>query len=97
MKLKRHVLLALGIFCPAKCRTLILEFGVLSRLLNDDSYENAAKKALLEIWSRRSDLNLVGNTMNLYDKRWVDDMSGIGAGLDSFFEVFFTLNIVVSF
>ncbi len=83
----------LGICCLAKCRTLILEFGVLSRLLNDDSYEKAAKKAMLEIWSRRSDLNLVGNTMNLYNKLWVDDMSGIGAGLDSFFEVFFSFNI----
>ncbi|KAJ3273781.1 ER degradation-enhancing alpha-mannosidase-like protein 1 [Terramyces sp. JEL0728] len=46
-------------------------------------------KALYEIWARRSKLNLVGNTMNLFDDKWVDDMAGIGAGVDSFYEYLF--------
>jgi ER degradation enhancer, mannosidase alpha-like 1 len=54
--------------CTAGAGTLILEFGVLSRLSGNPIYETVAKKALLEIWSRRSALDLVGNTMNLFDK-----------------------------
>ncbi|KAJ3322709.1 ER degradation-enhancing alpha-mannosidase-like protein 1 [Boothiomyces sp. JEL0866] len=75
--------------CTAGAGTLLLEFGTLSRLLGDEKYEQAAKKALHEIWARRSKLNLVGNTMNLYDDKWVDDMAGIGAGIDSFYEYLF--------
>jgi mannosidase alpha-like ER degradation enhancer 1 len=54
--------------CTAGAGTLILEFGVLSRLTGNSSYESAARKAIMEVWSRRSDLGLVGNTMNLNDK-----------------------------
>ncbi|KAJ3258378.1 ER degradation-enhancing alpha-mannosidase-like protein 1 [Boothiomyces macroporosus] len=64
--------------CTAGAGTLLLEFGTLSRLLGDEKYELAAKR-----------LNLVGNTMNLYDDKWVDDMAGIGAGIDSFYEYLF--------
>jgi mannosidase alpha-like ER degradation enhancer 1 len=81
--------------CTAGAGTLVLEFGVLSRLLNDDKYEKAAKKALLEIWSRRSKLNLVGSTMNLDDKKWADQLSGIGASLDSFFEYLFKAHVLL--
>ncbi len=54
--------------CTAGAGTLILEFGTLSRLTGNPIYETVAKKALLEIYSRRSTLGLVGNTMNLFDK-----------------------------
>lgn len=65
--------------CTAGAGTLVLEFGTLSRLLGDPKYESAAKKALFEIWDRRSSINLVGNTMRLVDRTWVNAMSGIGA------------------
>lgn len=50
--------------CTAGAGTLILEFGTLSRLSGDPKYEMAAKKALLEVWSRRSDLDLLGNLIS---------------------------------
>lgn len=73
--------------CTAGAGTLILEFGTLSRLTGDPKYENAAKKALLEVWRRRSKLNLVGTTMSLTSDEWLDKTTGIGASSDSFHEV----------
>jgi mannosidase alpha-like ER degradation enhancer 1 len=55
--------------CTAGAGTLVMEFGVLSRLTGNPVYEQVAKKALIEIFERRSKLNLVGNTMNLFDRK----------------------------
>ena len=46
--------------------TLILEFGTLSRLTGDDRFEKAAYKAFFALWNRRSDIGLVGNTVNTW-------------------------------
>lgn len=44
--------------------SLILEFGVLSRLTDDPRFEEAAYKAFFAIWNRKSEIGLVGNTIN---------------------------------
>ena len=46
--------------------SLILEFGTLSRLTGDDRFEKAAYKAFFAIWNQRSDIGLVGNTVNIW-------------------------------
>lgn len=51
--------------CAAGAGTLILEFGVLSRLTNNDIYETVAKRAMMEVWDRRSPLGLVGNEIDM--------------------------------
>ena len=85
---------------------MILEFGLLSRLTGDDRFEKAAYKAFFALWNQRSDINLVGNTVNIWTgvglspcaiclvtltsdmmQTWIQpEVSGIGAGIDSFFE-----------
>ncbi|KAJ3159519.1 alpha mannosidase-like protein [Geranomyces michiganensis] len=75
--------------CSAGAGTLILEFGVLSRLTGDPKYEAAAKKALFGVWDRRSSIDLVGNTINVLDGKWINELAGIGAGIDSFYEYLF--------
>lgn len=45
-----------------------------------------AKKALRALWDRRSDINLLGNSINLQSGQWVYAASSVGAGIDSFFE-----------
>lgn len=40
--------------------SLILEFGVLSRLTGDPRFEKAAYKAFFALWNRKSDIGLVG-------------------------------------
>ncbi|KAI8924474.1 glycoside hydrolase [Entophlyctis helioformis] len=72
--------------CAAGAGTLILEFGVLSRLTGNPKYEKAAHRALLGVWARRSEIGLVGNTLSIFHERWIDQQAGIGAGIDSFYE-----------
>ncbi|KAI7815960.1 glycoside hydrolase, partial [Gamsiella multidivaricata] len=72
--------------CVAGAGSLLLEFGVLSRLTGDKSYEEAAKRALYELWSRRSKIGLMGNTVDITSGQWMSAMTGIGAGTDSFYE-----------
>ncbi|CAB5196400.1 unnamed protein product [Rhizophagus irregularis] len=72
--------------CTAAAGTLIIEFGVLSRLTNDTRFEDAAKKALFGLWNRRTDLNLLGNVINVQTGQWIHTASSTGAGIDSFYE-----------
>ncbi|KAI9356617.1 glycoside hydrolase [Pilaira anomala] len=72
--------------CTAGAGSLILEFGVLSRLTGDPSYENAAKRALKSVWSRRSNINLLGNVIDIQTGNWIHTASSTGAGIDSVFE-----------
>ncbi|KAK4744332.1 hypothetical protein SAY87_010644 [Trapa incisa] len=68
------------------CGTLILEMGALSRLTGDPRFESAALGALRKLWSMRSSLNLLGTTLNVETGEWIEYSSGIGAGVDSFYE-----------
>ncbi|KAE8723961.1 putative alpha-mannosidase I MNS5 [Hibiscus syriacus] len=68
-----------------KC-SLILEMGALSRLAGDPRYESAALRALRKLWSMRSSLNLLGTTLDVTTGEWIEYSSGIGAGVDSFYE-----------
>ncbi|KAI5124722.1 hypothetical protein M0805_005360 [Coniferiporia weirii] len=76
--------------CTAGAGSLILEFGTLSRLTGDDRFEKAAYKAFFALWNRKSDIGLVGNTINTWTGKWLaPEVTGIGAGVDSFFEYAF--------
>ncbi|KAF7355218.1 alpha-1,2-Mannosidase [Mycena sanguinolenta] len=88
INLRHGVLKGEGIeTCSAGAGSLLLEFGTLSRLTGDDRFEKAAYKAFFAIWNRRSDLGLVGNTINIRTGTWTTpEVSGIGAGIDSFHE-----------
>eukprot|EP01119_Soliformovum_irregulare_P001409 TRINITY_DN11117_c0_g1_i1.p1 TRINITY_DN11117_c0_g1~~TRINITY_DN11117_c0_g1_i1.p1 ORF type:complete len:727 (+),score=141.18 TRINITY_DN11117_c0_g1_i1:143-2182(+) len=70
----------------AEVGTLLMEWGMLSRLTGDMRYENAARRALNYIWSQRSPVNLLGSAINVLTGKWVRTNSGIGAGFDSFYE-----------
>ncbi|KAI8819640.1 alpha-mannosidase [Fimicolochytrium jonesii] len=80
--------------CAAGAGTLVLEFGVLSRLTGDPIYEKLARKALFRVWELRSSLNLVGNAIGATTGKWKDPTGGIGAGIDSFYEYLFKAYIL---
>ena len=42
--------------CTAGAGTLLLEFGLLSRLLGDPVYEGFARRAINQLWSLRSNV-----------------------------------------
>ncbi|CAK8686868.1 unnamed protein product [Clavelina lepadiformis] len=67
--------------------SLLLEFGTLSRLIGDPTFENAARRAVDELWSRRdAKTGLVGVAIDVNTGKWMGRQSGLGAGADSFFE-----------
>lgn len=73
--------------CTSGAGTLVLEFGVLSRLLNDPIYDAVSRRAVASLWRLRSNVTgLLGNVINIQTGEWVGPMSGLGAGIDSFFE-----------
>lgn len=72
--------------CPAAGGTFLLEMGLLSRLSGNATYEVKAAKALSALWNRRSSLGLVGSLIDTSSGKWQHSHTGIGAGVDSFFE-----------
>lgn len=73
--------------CSAAAGSLLLEFTLLSRLSGDPKFEDAARRAFMAVWERRSALNLIGNTINVMTGHWyAPGQSGIGAGIDSLYE-----------
>jgi len=80
--------------CTAAGSTYLLEMAVLSRLTGEDSYEKAASVALKAIWNRRSHLNLIGSTIHTHTGKWLMQHTGIGAGIDSFYETLLKAGIL---
>jgi mannosyl-oligosaccharide alpha-1,2-mannosidase len=70
----------------AEIGTIITEFGTLSRLVRDDRYYLAAKKAMQAVYDRRSPLDLVGTTLNVETGAWVNNTASIHPPVDSYFE-----------
>jgi hypothetical protein len=63
-------------------------------LTDNPVYEDVAKKALKAIWDRRSVLGIVGNGINIETGKWVESLTGIGAGIDSFYEYLIKCDIL---
>lgn len=74
------------ITCTAGIGTFILEFGTLSRLTGDPIYEEIAMNALRSLFQYQSKIGLVGNHIDVMTGMWTAQDSGIGAGIDSYFE-----------
>lgn len=71
---------------PAEIGTLFLEFGTLSRHTKKPVYRDKAKRALVELYNRRSKIGLVGEEIDVETGRWVSTASHVGGGIDSYYE-----------
>ena len=71
---------------PAEVGTLLIEFGTLSKLVGKPIYYDKAKRALVELYNRRSPIGLVGSGINIRTGAWTDETSHIGGGIDSYYE-----------
>jgi ER degradation enhancer, mannosidase alpha-like 2 len=71
---------------PAETGTLLLEFGTLSKLTGRPEFYDKAKRALVETYKRRSQLELVGQNINVETGAWTDTDSHISGGIDSYYE-----------
>ena len=54
---------------PAEAGTLLIEFGTLSKLTHKPVFYDKAKRALVEIYKRRSPIGLVGHLDQCRDRR----------------------------
>ncbi len=71
---------------PAEIGTLMIEFGTLSKLTGNSVYYNKAKNAIVQLFNRRSKLDLVGSSINVETSEWVNTTSHIRGGIDSYYE-----------
>lgn len=73
--------------CTACAGTMLLEFSALSRLCGDPIFEEKARSVMQTLWSKRQRTsNLVGTVLNIHTGDWVRRESGVGAGIDSYYE-----------
>lgn len=82
--------------CSAGAGSLVLEFTVLSRLVGDPRFEQLAKRAFWAVWNRRSSVDLIGAGVDAEEGHWIGGFTGIGAGVDSFFEYALKTHILLS-
>ncbi|CAF1047156.1 unnamed protein product [Didymodactylos carnosus] len=67
--------------------SLSLEFTILSRLIGDPIFERVARRAVNSLWTKRNQITgLLGNVIDVETGEWLSQSSGLGAGIDSFFE-----------
>jgi mannosidase alpha-like ER degradation enhancer 2 len=71
---------------PAEAGTLLIEFGTLSKLTRRPVFYEKAKRALVEIYKRRSPIGLVGTWINVETGEWTDTDSHISGAIDSYYE-----------
>ncbi|XP_038637389.1 ER degradation-enhancing alpha-mannosidase-like protein 3 isoform X1 [Scyliorhinus canicula] len=73
--------------CTACAGTMILEFAALSRLTDESIFEEYARRAMDFLWDKRQrGSDLVGTVINIHNGDWIRRDSGVGAGIDSYYE-----------
>ncbi|XP_073823293.1 ER degradation enhancer, mannosidase alpha-like 2 isoform X2 [Musca autumnalis] len=76
--------------CTACAGTILLEFAALSRLTGDPIFEARAHAAMDALWKlRHRGSDLMGTVLNVHSGDWVRRDSGVGAGIDSYYEYLF--------
>ncbi len=71
---------------PAEIGTLLLEFGTLSKLTHKPVYYDKAKNALVQLYKRRSKIDLVGEEIDVETGQWTSRASHVGGAIDSYYE-----------
>jgi mannosidase alpha-like ER degradation enhancer 2 len=71
---------------PAEAGTLLIEFGTLSKHTHKQIFYDKAKRALVEVYKRRSPIGLVGTWINVETGQWTDKDSHISGAIDSYYE-----------
>jgi mannosidase alpha-like ER degradation enhancer 2 len=71
---------------PAEIGTLLLEFGTLARLTGKPVFYDKSKRALVELYARRSPIGLVGEEIDVETGEWRSRNSHVGGAIDSWYE-----------
>ncbi|GAF01569.1 glycoside hydrolase family 47 protein [Saccharicrinis fermentans] len=70
----------------AEAASYMFEMGILSYYTKNPIYYQTAKKANMAVWERVSQINLVGENINVETGEWLNNSSHICAGIDSYYE-----------
>ena len=79
---------------PAEIGTLLLEYGMLARHTGKREYYQKAKRAVTELYKRRSPIGLVGSEIDVETGKWIDPTAGIMGGIDSYYEYLLKASIL---
>ncbi len=71
---------------PAEVGSCIAEFGTLSRLTGDPRYQKAAKRAMVALFGRRSEIGLMPDSIDCMTGEWKSRRATIGPPSDSYYE-----------
>jgi mannosyl-oligosaccharide alpha-1,2-mannosidase len=71
---------------PAEIGTYIAEWGTLSKAVGDQKYFDMAKRAMKALFDRRSNVDLVADTIDIETGVWKSRRASIGPPTDSYFE-----------
>lgn len=71
---------------PAEVGSYLPEWGTLSRLTGDPRYHDAAKKAVLAMFARRSKIDLLAVKIDARTGEWLDRRATVGSYADSYYE-----------
>jgi mannosidase alpha-like ER degradation enhancer 2 len=71
---------------PAEIGTLLLEFGALAMLTGKPGFYSRVKNAVVQLYTRRSPLGLVGQEIDVESGQWTNTSSHVGGAIDSYYE-----------
>lgn len=71
---------------PAEIGTLMMEFGKLSKITGNNAYYETAKKAIMEVYKRRSKIGFVGEQIDITNGKWISTQTHISGYIDSYYE-----------
>ncbi|MDO9512772.1 MAG: glycoside hydrolase family 47 protein [Bacteroidales bacterium] len=78
----------------AEAGTYLLEMGILSYYTSNPKYYQAAKRASMAIYERRSSIGLIGDVIDVNTGKWISEKSHICAGVDSYYEYLYKSYII---
>ena len=78
----------------AQAATYLFEFGILSYYAKDPKYYQAAKKATKAVFSRKSEIGLPGDFIDVESGKWTNNWHYLQAGIDSYYEYMFKSNFL---
>lgn len=82
--------------CAACAGTLILEFATLSRLSGEAIFEEKVRHSMDYIWGKRNlATTLIGSIIDVQSGEWIQRESGVGAGIDSYYEYMLKASILL--
>ena len=79
---------------PAEIGTLLLELGTLARATGKQAFYDKPKRALVQLYSRRSKLGLVGEEIDVETGTWTSRASHVSGGIDSYYEYLLKCSIL---